>query len=81
MRSRESFELHLARIGETEIAGALSEIVQGRGDQDLAAMRERRDPRCENYRLAEEIRGFIYWLADVQTDPCAICPILRDIQP
>jgi hypothetical protein len=55
----------MAHICETEIAGALGEIVQSRGDQDLAAMRERRDPRCENYRLAEEIRGFIYWLADV----------------
>jgi hypothetical protein len=29
----------MAHICETEIAGALGEIVQSRGDQDLAAMR------------------------------------------
>src|SRR5260370_13803207 len=67
--AREPFELHLADFCEAQITSALGQIAQCRGDHYFAAMRERGDSGGENHSLAEEVRGFVYGLADVQPYP------------
>src|SRR5260370_34756857 len=69
MSAREALELHLADFCESKIAGALGQVAQRRRDQYFPAMRQRCDSRGENYRLAEEVRGFVYGLADMQPYP------------
>src|SRR4051795_6102933 len=55
VRARQALEPELARIAERHVAGALGELLQRRGDEDLAAARLRRDASGEHDVAAEEV--------------------------
>src|ERR1051325_957898 len=66
VRARETLERELAHGAERERLSAVEQLVQERGNQDLAAARLRRDARRQDDRLAEEAVALADRLAGVQ---------------
>src|SRR3954469_21467035 len=66
VRARQALEAELARIAEGEVGRALRQLLQGRGDQDLATARLRRDAGGENHIAAEEVVALADRLARVE---------------
>src|SRR2546422_84598 len=65
----ETLQLDRSPLPEGDIARALAELLQHRGDQDLPAARNARDAGGEDHVLAEEILGLLDHLARVEPDP------------